>query len=471
MKIVLLGAPGSGKGTQAKLLVKKTGAVQISTGDLLRDAVEMGSALGRQAKPLMDSGQLVPDEIVLGLIRERLKQKDTEKGFILDGFPRTIAQAEELEHLLNNIRMPLQGALLIDVDVDALIQRLTGRRTCGSCGQMYNIYTSPSKLFDRCDQCGGDLRQRADDNEETIGNRLRVYETQTLPLLDYYRSSDRLSTVHGVGEVDDIFAAVSKQVNLMPSEQDLLAKLDEGSKVTFDDLERKVLESVQHAMATANKQVLKPADAALQKAEKIVLREAEEIGGKLGKAAKKELLILEEDAHMLEKEAKELYKKMNKEALAKAVKEEVKILEQDAKVLKKEAKQLGKILKKAAIEELKVLEKGAKSLKKELMALGRKLGKAVKEEARILKKKAAQVSKDIQKKARQAASKKKTTNKVSKKTPAKKAAKKTSKKKVVKQTSKKTTGKKVPAKKAAKTTAGKKVAKKTTKKKVTNKKR
>lgn len=160
MRIILLGAPGSGKGTQAKLLVKQQGLVQISTGDLLRDAVEKGTLLGRQAKPLMDSGQLVPDEIVLGVIRERLEETDVAKGFILDGFPRTLLQAEELDKILAQLRMPVQGAVLIDVDVDALIQRLGGRQTCRSCGQMYNMYTSPSKLYDHCDVCGGELGQR-----------------------------------------------------------------------------------------------------------------------------------------------------------------------------------------------------------------------------------------------------------------------------------------------------------------------
>ena len=208
MRIVLLGAPGSGKGTQAKLMVEKYKVPQISTGDLLRAAVAADTPLGRQAKAAMDAGQLVSDDIVLAMIKERLAQPDAAKGFILDGFPRNIPQAVALDAMLEHLSKPLQLALLIDVDFDVLMQRLTGRRTCESCGQVYNVYTSPSKLEDRCDKCGGNLRHRADDNEEIIGNRLRVYEAQTAPLIEYYRNQDKLRTVQGVGEIEDIFKAV-----------------------------------------------------------------------------------------------------------------------------------------------------------------------------------------------------------------------------------------------------------------------
>jgi len=216
MRIVLLGAPGSGKGTQAKKLTEKYHVPQISTGDLLRAAVKAGTLLGLQAKAAMDSGRLVSDEIVLGMIKERLSQSDAQKGFILDGFPRNISQAEALDALLDKLKQPLQGVLLIEVDLDTLIQRMTGRRTCESCGQMYNIYTTPSKLDDRCDKCGGNLRHRADDNEETIGNRLRVYEGQTAPLIDYYRNQGILRTVQGIGEISDIHKAVIKIVSNLP---------------------------------------------------------------------------------------------------------------------------------------------------------------------------------------------------------------------------------------------------------------
>ncbi|MGA7801839.1 MAG: adenylate kinase, partial [Gammaproteobacteria bacterium] len=213
MRIVLLGAPGSGKGTQSKLLVDHYKIPQISTGDLLRAAVAAGTPLGQAAKAVMEAGQLVSDDIVLGMIRERLSEPDARKGFILDGFPRNIAQAEALDRTLDDLGQPLGLALLIDVDLDVLMQRLTGRRTCESCGQMYNVYTSPPKLDGRCDRCGGNLRHRADDNEETIGNRLRVYDSQTAPLVEYYRRQGKLRAVQGVGEIEDIFSAVRKVID------------------------------------------------------------------------------------------------------------------------------------------------------------------------------------------------------------------------------------------------------------------
>jgi len=206
MRVVLLGAPGSGKGTQAKMLVQKYGIPQISTGDLLREAAARGTELGLQAKATMDAGQLVSDDVVLGMIRERIRNPDTARGFVLDGFPRNLAQASALDNLLNAAEQPLDVAVLLNVDFDILMQRLTGRRTCGTCGRVYNVYTTPPKLEGRCDVCGGALRSRADDNEETIGNRLRVYETQTRPLIAYYQRKNRMVEVDGVGDIDTIFA-------------------------------------------------------------------------------------------------------------------------------------------------------------------------------------------------------------------------------------------------------------------------
>ncbi|HEY9145187.1 MAG TPA: adenylate kinase [Thiobacillus sp.] len=220
MRIVLLGAPGSGKGTQGKLLEERYRIPQISTGDLLRAAVAAGTPLGRQAKAAMDAGQLVTDDVVLGMIRERLGARDTHNGFILDGFPRNIPQAQALDQLLTEIGKPLELTLLIDVDFDVLMQRLTGRRTCGSCGWACNIYSSPPRVDGICDACGGNLHHRADDNEETIGNRLRVYESQTSPLIDYYRGQDKLRTVQGVGDIKHIFAAISKIVEQLTSKRE-----------------------------------------------------------------------------------------------------------------------------------------------------------------------------------------------------------------------------------------------------------
>jgi len=204
MRIVLLGAPGSGKGTQAKLLTEKYRIPHVSTGDLLRANLAAGTPLGLQAKAAMDAGQLVSDDLVLAIIRDRLKNPDAKKGFILDGFPRNIPQANALDSMLRNIVQPLDAAILMEVDFDILMQRLTGRRTCENCGAAYNVYTNPPRLEDQCDRCGGPLHHRADDNEETIGNRLRVYEGQTKPLIGYYRDQGRIETVDAVGDVKDI---------------------------------------------------------------------------------------------------------------------------------------------------------------------------------------------------------------------------------------------------------------------------
>lgn len=261
MRIVLLGAPGSGKGTQAKLLVEKYNFPQISTGDLLRAAVEAGTPLGAQAKAAMDAGQLVSDDIVLAMIRERLAQSDARMGFILDGFPRNIPQAQALDEALDKIHQPIQLALLVEVDFDALVQRLTGRRSCESCGQVFNIYTSPSKLDDRCDRCGGNLRRRADDNEETITNRLKVYEAQTEPVISYYRDQGKLRVVHGTGDIPDIFAAIDKTIQEMIASQEQVdvsnvpevpsparsKPAPNKQAVTMADLEAKVLAAVASA--------------------------------------------------------------------------------------------------------------------------------------------------------------------------------------------------------------------------------
>lgn len=208
MRIVLLGAPGAGKGTQAKKLIEKYGIPQISTGDLLRAAVAAGTQLGKEAKSYMDKGELVPDSVVLGMVEERLKQDDCKKGYILDGFPRNTAQAEALDKMLGSLNMPLDAALSVDVPFEDLMKRLTGRRTCKSCGQMYNVYFSPPKKEGVCDKCGGELFQRDDDKEETIKKRLEVYSAQTAPLIDYYKKKGILKTVAGVGSIDDIFKNV-----------------------------------------------------------------------------------------------------------------------------------------------------------------------------------------------------------------------------------------------------------------------
>ena len=187
MRIVILGAPGCGKGTQGHRLSRHYKIPEISTGDLLREAVAAGTPLGRAAKAVMDVGQLVSDEIVLGVLRERLLRADARKGFILDGFPRNANQAEQLDELLGQLGQPIDLAVLIDVDVDLIMQRLLGRRSCLSCGASYNVFFAPPKMDDRCDECGGRLKRRSDDTEEIIGNRLRTYEIQTAPVVERYR--------------------------------------------------------------------------------------------------------------------------------------------------------------------------------------------------------------------------------------------------------------------------------------------
>lgn len=208
VRAVLLGAPGAGKGTQAKMLIEKFKTPQISTGDILRKAVADGTPLGKEAKVIMEQGGLVPDKIVLGLVEERVKQPDCKAGFILDGFPRNTAQAEALDRLLQDMNAPITVALNIDVDRGELMKRLTGRRTCKGCQQMYNIYFTPPKKEGVCDKCGGQLFQRDDDKEETIKRRLDVYDKQTAPLIDYYSKKGIMKTIMGTGSIDEIFKKV-----------------------------------------------------------------------------------------------------------------------------------------------------------------------------------------------------------------------------------------------------------------------
>jgi adenylate kinase len=214
MRIVLLGAPGAGKGTQAKKLIEKYGIPQISTGDLLRAAVSAGTPLGKEAKSYMDKGELVPDSVVLGMVEERLKQDDCKKGYILDGFPRNTAQAEALDKMLAALNMSLTAALSVDVPFEDLMKRLTGRRTCKSCGQMYNVYFGPPQKEGACDKCSGELFQRDDDKEATIKKRLEVYTAQTEPLIGYYRNKGILKSVAGTGSIDEIFKKVCETLGL-----------------------------------------------------------------------------------------------------------------------------------------------------------------------------------------------------------------------------------------------------------------
>ena len=215
MRIVLLGAPGSGKGTQSQLLVKAHGIPQISTGDLLREAVAKGTELGLRAKAAMDSGKLVDDATVLGMIRERTAKPDAAKGFILDGFPRNIAQAEALKEMLGALGTPLEAVVLMNVDLGILFKRLTGRRVCQDCGQVFNVYTSPPGAAAHSKECGDahQLIQRPDDKEEVIGKRLEVYEAQTKPLIKYYEAAGLLRIVDADADVETVFRSIEAAIN------------------------------------------------------------------------------------------------------------------------------------------------------------------------------------------------------------------------------------------------------------------
>lgn len=372
MRIVILGAPGSGKGTQAKLLSEKHKIPQISTGDLLRAAVESETQLGKMAKAAMDAGQLVSDEIVLAIIRERLAKPDARSGFLLDGFPRNLAQAEVLDAMVQKLRQPIDVALLIDVDFDTLIQRLAGRRTCMSCGQVYNIFTSPPKFDDNCDKCGGILRHRADDNEETISNRLRVYETQTAPLVQYYRDQGKLATVRGVGDIHEIFNNID---------------------ATLKDTMKHVREAEKNKAKEAAAEVTRKRDAERKAAEQ---RKAEE--RRKAEEKKRELAAKKQEARKQAALKKKLVAE-KKRALAKQ---------------RAEAKKAAAAKKKAAALKKKELARQKALAKKEALA----------------KKKAAALKKKATKPARKKTAQKKTpARRVTKKSTKKKMASSAARKK------------------------------------------
>lgn len=209
MNIVLLGAPGAGKGTQAAKLVSEEGLCHISTGDILRSAVKNETELGKKAKSYMDAGELVPDDLIIDLMRERIQEPDTSKGVILDGFPRTTTQAVALDTMLSDLGRPLDAALLIDVDPEVIVGRLTSRRMCKECGAIGTAADG-----DACKACGGQMYQRDDDNEATVRNRLDVYERSTSPLIDYYRGCDLLITIDGDRDPNVVFADVKESLGL-----------------------------------------------------------------------------------------------------------------------------------------------------------------------------------------------------------------------------------------------------------------
>jgi adenylate kinase len=212
VRIVLLGAPGAGKGTQAKLLQDHFKIPQISTGEMLRQAVQKGAALGKQAKEFMDRGELVPDAVILDLVDQRLSANDSRRGFLLDGFPRTVAQAEALETMLADRNLVLDGAVSLRVPTATLVARLSGRRTCRRCGTMYHVRFNPPKRDGVCERCGGELYQRDDDREETIEARMEVYERQSAPVYDHFRDQGLLREVDGTGSTEEVFRKILRQL-------------------------------------------------------------------------------------------------------------------------------------------------------------------------------------------------------------------------------------------------------------------
>jgi len=210
VRVIFLGPPGAGKGTQAQALAREWGVAHVATGDMLREAVAAKTALGLEAKRHMDSGGLVPDDVVIGLVGERLAQPDAKAGCVLDGFPRTVAQAEALDALFARAGIALDRVIYFDVPRAELLRRLTGRRVCRACGRTFHLVSAPPRVAGKCDDCGGELYQRADDSEATVATRLDVYQKQTAPLLDYYRGRRLLAEVAGEGPVAGVGEAIRR---------------------------------------------------------------------------------------------------------------------------------------------------------------------------------------------------------------------------------------------------------------------
>jgi len=343
MRIVLLGAPGSGKGTQAKQLVEKFKIPQISTGDILRQAVSDGTELGKKAKAAMDAGQLVSDDIVLGLIQERMAKPDAKGGFILDGFPRNIPQAQSLDAMLARVAQPIQLAMLVDVDTEVLMKRITGRRSCGSCGAIYNIHFSQPATNNKCDQCGSSLQHRSDDNESTVRSRLEVYEQQTAPLVSYFKAQGKLRTVQGVGPIDEIFKQLCDKIEaqIRPL-ADVMSKTDQMAKA-----------KAQAAKAASADKTKKAEDKQAKKDEK---------KKKLEKKAKKKVI---------KKKAKKKVakKKTNKKAVKKKVtkkKAKKKVTKKKAKKKVSKNKTKKKVTKKKAKKQVNKKKTSKKASKKKV---------------------------------------------------------------------------------------------------------
>jgi adenylate kinase len=324
MRIVLLGAPGSGKGTQSQRLVQRFGIPQISTGDLLRSAVARGTALGLAAKEAMQAGKLVDDAIVLGMLRERMAEADARKGFILDGFPRNLAQAAALDDLLREVGKPLTAVVLLDVDNDLLTQRIAGRRSCQACGSVYNIYTMDLGAEPRCDKCSERplLFQRPDDNEATVANRLKVYDEQTRPLVGYYRDRGLLQTLPAEGGVDAITAG-------------LVALLEPAPRRAKPTARKKTSVRKKKAARKAAKKVVRKA--VKSPANKVVSKLVKKTAKKAAKTVAKKSVARKAAKKVAKKAAKTVAKKVAKKAAKKVAK----------KAAKKVARKVAKKAKRA----------------------------------------------------------------------------------------------------------------------------
>jgi len=362
MKLILIGAPGSGKGTQAKYLTNKYHIPQISTGDLLRAAVAAQTPLGRQAKAIMDAGQLVPNDIVIGMIRERIARPDADQGFVLDGFPRNIAQAVALDDILDKLGKPIDAILQFDVDAEMLIQRTIGRLSCISCGALFNLLTQPPAIDDKCDECGSSLHHRSDDNEEIIERRLNIFESLTQPLSDYYKQKGVLHIVEAHGDVAEVTKRVKSALRgLRPKRTPVKPMLTPAPAVKAS-----TKPAVKHVRVEQRKPKLRP--------RKVIKTLS-------GNTRVKKLEIKKELPKVVNKKSiKAAAKKKASAATAAAEQAELdKILDKQLKELETELKQTKAQLKKAADEEKALLK--AEKLKDDA------LKKALHDETTKLKKK------------------------------------------------------------------------------------
>ena len=356
MRIVLIGPPGSGKGTQAKYLIEKYNIPQVSTGDLLRAAVAAQTPLGRQAKAVMDAGQLVPNDIVIGMIRERITRPDAENGFILDGFPRNTIQAEELDILLNKLGRPIDVVLKFDVDFDMLMQRMVGRLTCVACGELFNSFTNPPMIESRCDHCGGPLHHRSDDNEETIDRRLRIYHTQTQPLSDLYKQHNKLHLIDAQGTIEEITKRIKSALRGMRSKRVNLQSISIAQAINDERIKKN---NKQPEIIRTQAEAEKPKRPARKKRimPKLVKKKATAAKPKTTTkkvAASKKKPVRKTAVNAADKELKEIQEQL------KAAQSELKKAEQLEKALLKKEKEKDLLRKKKLKEETAKLKKSKK---------------------------------------------------------------------------------------------------------------